>query len=131
MLEYMLDTDMVSFALRGQGQVANRLLHQRPSEICISSIALAELHYGAEMKRSRKLHRLIDTFVEALTIAPFDGAAADRFGAIAASLARHGTQIGGYDTLIGTHALTLGLTLVTNNARHFEKISGLKTENWV
>lgn len=131
MLAYMLDTDTVSFALRGRWQVANRLLQQRPSELCISSITLAELRYGAEMKRSRKLHRLIDTFLEAITIAPFDGAAADRFGVVAASLARRGTPIGGYDTLIGTHALALGLTLVTNNVKHFEKIPGLKTENWV
>ena len=58
---YMLDTDTVSFALRGQGRVAARLLEHRPSELCISSITLAELRYGAEARRSRKLHRLIST----------------------------------------------------------------------
>ena len=59
---YMLDTDTVSFALRGRGAVASRLLEHRPSEICISSITLAELRFGAEARRSRKLHGLIDTF---------------------------------------------------------------------
>jgi predicted nucleic acid-binding protein len=56
---YMLDTATVSFALRGQGRVAARLLEHRPSEICISSITPAELRYRAEARRSPKLNRLI------------------------------------------------------------------------
>src|SRR5713101_4836255 len=55
MPEYMLDTDTVSFALRGRGRVAARLLEHRPSELCISSITLAEIRYGAEARRSRRL----------------------------------------------------------------------------
>lgn len=128
---FMLDTDTVSFALRGQGRVATRLLDHRPSEICLSSITLAELRYGADMRRSRKLHGLIDAFAEAMAIVLFDGDAADRFGAVAASLARKGAPIGGFDTLIAAHALALRLTLVTNNSRHFDRVAGLKTENWV
>jgi hypothetical protein len=72
MPEYMLDTDTVSFALRGRGRVAARLREHRPSELCISSITLAELRYGAEARRSRKLHRLISTFVEAIEVMSFD-----------------------------------------------------------
>src|SRR5205814_4381424 len=72
MTGFMLDTDTVSFALRGQGQVAAQLLNHRPSEICISSVTLAELRYGADMRRSRKLHGLIDTFVESIIVRPFD-----------------------------------------------------------
>lgn len=128
---YMLDTDTVSFALRGHGQVASRLLDHRPSELCISSITLGELRYGAGMRRSRRLHQLIDTFVETIAVAPFDGTAADRFGAIAAVLARRGTPIGGFDALIGAHALALGQTLVTNNLKHFHRIPGLRAESWV
>ena len=73
MPEYMLDTDTVSFALRGQSRVAARLLEHRPSEVCISALTLAELRYGAEARRSRRLHRLISTFVEPIEIMPFDG----------------------------------------------------------
>ena len=83
MPRYMLDTDTVSFALRGRGRVATRLLQHRPSEICISSITLAELRFGAEAKRSRKLHRIIDSFVDSVTVLPFDQIAADRFAAVA------------------------------------------------
>ncbi len=131
MLRYMLDTDTVSFALRGEGHVGPRLLDHRPSELCISSITLAELRYGAEMRRSRKLRRLIDVFVETIAVAPFDQVAADHFGTVAAGLARHGTPIGGLDTQIAAHARALGLTLVTNNTKHFERVPGLRTENWV
>jgi len=130
MPEYMLDTDTVSFALRGQGGVATRLLEHRPSELCISSITLAELRYGAEKRRSRKLHRLIGTFVEAIAVMSFDQSAAGRFGAVAAALARRGEPIGTLDTLIAAHALSLRLTCVTNNVRHFTRVPGLETENW-
>jgi len=131
MPQYMLDTDTVSFALRGQGRVAARLLEHRPSELCISSITLAELRYGAEARRSRKLHRLITTFVEAIEIMPFDQLAADRFAAVAAALARRGEPIGTLDTLMAAHALSRRLTFVTNNTRHFARVAGLTSENWV
>ena len=131
MLKYMLDTDTVSFALRGRGAVASRLLSHRPSEICISSITLAELRFGAEARRSRKLHRLIDTFVGSVMVVPFDEAAADQFAPVAAALARRGEPIGTFDTLMAAHALSWGLTFVTNNSKHFQRVGGLKTENWV
>jgi tRNA(fMet)-specific endonuclease VapC len=127
---YMLDTDTVSFALRGQGRVAARLMEHRPSELCVSSITLAELRYGAEVRRSRKLHRLISTFVEPIDVVSFDPSAAGRFAGVAATLARRGEPIGTLDTLIAAHALSLRLTLVTNNVRHFGRVPGLVTENW-
>jgi tRNA(fMet)-specific endonuclease VapC len=126
----MLDTDTVSFALRGEGRVAEGLLDHRPSDLCVSAITLAELNYGADAKRSRKLRRLIDTFAQSVQTVPFDAHAAGRFGTVAAALARKGTPIGGFDTLIAAHALALGLTLVTNNTQHFSRVSGLKVENW-
>ena len=131
MPQYMLDMDTVSFALRGQGRVAARLLEHRPSQLCISSITLAELRFGAEARRSRKLHRLISTFVEAVAVVPFDEPAADRFAAVATALARRGAPIGTFDILMAAHALSLGLTFVTNNAKHFGPVAGLKAENWV
>ena len=127
----MLDTDAVSFALRGKGRVGTRLLEHRPSDICISSITVAELRFGAETRRSRKLHDLISAFVASVAVLPLDQRAADRFAAVAVSLARRGEPISTFDTLIAAHALSLGLTLVTNNTRHFERVAGLKIENWI
>ena len=131
MPQYMLDTDTVSFALRGRGRVAARLLEHRPSQLCISSITLAELRFGAEARRSRKLHSLIRTFVEAVTVVPFDQPAADCFATVAVALARRGEPIGTLDTLMAAHALSLRLTFITNNTAHFRRVVGLKTENWV
>jgi tRNA(fMet)-specific endonuclease VapC len=131
MPEYMLDTDTVSFALRGQGQVASRILEHHPAALCISSITLAELRYGAELRGSQKLHRLIDTFVVSIAVLPLDASAGEAFGTVAANLTRRGVPIGPFDTLLAAQALALSLTLVTNNARHFDRVTGLRTENWV
>ena len=130
-MRYLLDTDSVSFALRGQGEVGARLQIQRPSDLCISAITLAELRYGAERKRSRKLHGLIDTFATTVEVVSFDEAAAAEFGRIGSILAERGTPIGEFDVLIAAHAVALRCTLVTNNVRHFTKVPGLSVKNWV
>ena len=127
----MLDTDTVSYALRGVGNVGQRILATKRTEICISSLTLAELRFGAERRRSRRLHTLITQFTAPLVVAPFDAAAADRFGQIGAALAGRGVPIGQLDTLIAAHALALGTTLVSNNARHFGRVPGLRTDNWL
>ena len=127
----MLDTDTVSFALRGHGEVARTILQASPSHLCMSAVTLAELRFGAEAKGSRKLHKLIDAFSGGVPAVPFDANAAGRFGPVAATLSRAGRPIGVVDTLIAAHALALGLTLVTNNTQHFKRVAGLKVENWV
>jgi tRNA(fMet)-specific endonuclease VapC len=129
-MRYLLDTDSVSFALRGRGEVGARLKSQRPSDLCISAITLAELRYGADHKGSRKLHGLIDTFAAAVEVVSFDETAAAEFGRIGSILAERGTPIGEFDVLIAAHAVSLRCTLVTNNMRHFSKVPGLSVENW-
>ena len=126
----MLDADTVSYALRGQGQVGARLLDHQPSELCISSITWAELRFGVEAKRSQKLRRAIQAFAKDVAVVPFDQAAADRFALVAAALTRRGKPIGSFDTLIAAHALSLGLTVVTNNTKHFGRVPKLSVENW-
>lgn len=130
-LRYMLDTDTVSFALRGQGDVADRILAHNPSEICVSAITVAELRFGAERRKSGKLHRLIDTFLSSITVAPFDEECGAQFGVLANKLADRGEPIGEADTYIAAHAMTIKVVLVTNNVKHFEKVAGLKVENWL
>jgi tRNA(fMet)-specific endonuclease VapC len=127
---HLLDTDSVSFALRGVGAVGARILAARPSDLGISAITLAELRFGAVRKRSRKLHALIDTFVRTIEVAPFDDAAALEFGRIGSLLAERGTPIGQMDALIAGHAVALKVSLVTNNVRHFTRVPGLAVENW-
>lgn len=127
---FMLDTDSVSFALRGHGRVGARILEHRPSELCVSSITLAELRYGAARRDSRKLHAAIDAFTSNVAVLPFDESCADQFGVLAAVLASEGTPIGDFDVLIAAHALATDATLVTNNVKHFSRIENLTIENW-
>lgn len=131
MPRYMLDADTVSYALRGHGRVGTRLLEHRPSEVCISAITLAELNFGAEAKQSQKIRRAIRRFTNDIAVVPFDEASAERFGVVAAALATRGQPIGLYDTLVAAQALSMGLTVVTNNTRHFSRVPGLAVENWV
>lgn len=126
----MLDTDTVSFALRGAGNVAATLLQRVPAELCISSVTVAELRYGADHRKSERLHALIDAFTRTIGVVPFDVAAAAQFGRIGAMLASNGTPIGQMDTMIAAHASSLGLVLVTNNTRHFSRVSDLRIESW-
>jgi tRNA(fMet)-specific endonuclease VapC len=130
-MRYLLDTDTVSYALRGKGDVAAKIKTRRPSELCMSAITLAELRFGADRKGSRKLHGLIDVFAGAIEVAPFDEGAATEFGRIGSLLAERGTPIGEFDILIAAHAVALRCTLVSNNTRHFSKVSGLSLENWL
>jgi tRNA(fMet)-specific endonuclease VapC len=130
-MKYMLDTDTISFALRGHGGVGDQIRARKPSELCMSAITLGELRYGAERKGSRRLHGLIDSFAATLEIASFDETAAGEYGRIACILADRGTPIGDFDVLIAAHAVSLQRTLVTNNLRHLSRVPGLSLESWV
>jgi tRNA(fMet)-specific endonuclease VapC len=99
--------------------------------VCLSALSLSELRFGAEKRRSKRLHRLIDTFVTTVDVVPFDAVAAAQFGRLCASLEGTGTPIGVMDTLIAAHAMSLHLTLVSNNTKHFTRVKGLKTLNWL
>jgi tRNA(fMet)-specific endonuclease VapC len=130
-MTHLLDTDTVSYALRGHGRVAESILAHQPSELCLSVVTLAELRYGADLRHSQRLHQLIDAFIAGVRPVPFDAAAAERYGKVAAALARAGVPIGQNDAMIAAHALHLGCTVVTNNVAHFRRVRGLAVENWV
>lgn len=127
----MLDTDTCSFLMRDEPKVVAQLRTLRPSVVCLSAVSLGELRLGAELKHSRKLHGQIDRLSSVIHAAPFDAAAAEELGRVGAGLAKSGTPIGHYDALIAAHALSLGVTLVTHNAKHFGRVSGLLHESWL
>ena len=130
-MKFLLDTDSVSYALRGEGGVADQIRTLQPSALGMSAITLAELRFGAERRHSRRLNRLIQAFVGDVAVIPFNDEAAARFGKVAAALMTKGTPIGSLDTMIAAHALQLGLTLVTHNTKHFRRVRGLKIADWV
>lgn len=126
----MLDTDSVSFAIRGAGRVGERIVAHKPSELCMSAITLAELRFGAERRSSQKLHRAIEAFARNVSVVAFDDDCAATYGRIGAKLAAMGVTIGDIDTMIAAHALTLDVALVTNNERHFSRVAALRIVNW-
>jgi tRNA(fMet)-specific endonuclease VapC len=126
----MLDTDTVSFAVRGMGGVAARIVEQQPSELCVSALTLAELRRGVERRKSHKLDRVVSAFFKNISVMPFDEECARAFGRLSAQLEARGTPIAAFDALIAAHAVTLGVTLVTNNERHFSRVPALRTANW-
>jgi tRNA(fMet)-specific endonuclease VapC len=127
----MLDTDTCIYVLNSRGGLAGRL-ERNAGETCMSSITYGELFYGAENSQRVEANiSLLQAFRLLVPVLPFDDEAASHFGAIKAHLRRAGTPCGPYDMLIGGHARSLDMTLVTNNGREFDRMPGLKVENWL
>ena len=133
MTHFMLDTNICVALIRGTAPgVFDRLRQHRADDVAISSITLAELQYGVA-KSARPAHNavLLAEFCAPLAILPFDNQAAEIYGNVRVTLELAGIPIGPLDTLIASHALSLGMTLVTNNEREFRRVVGLRIENWL
>jgi tRNA(fMet)-specific endonuclease VapC len=132
MLTYMLDTNICIYVMKNYPQTLREKFNALAEQLCISSITLGELHYGAE-KSTRRSENLaaIEHFAARLEVLPFDIKAAAHYGQLRAELERAGTPCGPHDMQIGGHARSEGLIVVTNNAREFARMPGLRTENWV
>ena len=132
-MKYMLDTNIVIYVIKHKPEsVLQKFQSLEPSDFCISSITLAEIEYGiSKSSRPDRNRFAFDMFISGIDILSFDDAAASEYGPIRAGLERKGTPIGSNDMLIAAHAKSLGFTIVTNNVREFERVEGLKVENWV
>jgi tRNA(fMet)-specific endonuclease VapC len=129
-MRFMLDTNIVSFALRDRPPaVLERLRAASPDQVCVSAITLAELRFGAARSAARaRYDSLIDVFVSRVAVAPFDAPAAAGYATVRAGLAHE--PIGGLDMLIAGHALAMDVVLVTNNRREFDRVPMLQVEDW-
>ena len=100
--------------------------------VVMSAITFAELINGA--RKSQRVEdnlRRLNALSELIEVLPFDKDAALTYGSVRSSLEKRGLIIGGNDLFIAAHALSLNVTLVTNNEREFSRVDGLKIENWV
>lgn len=129
-MTYLLDTNTVSFYLRGVPKVVQRLSAEKPTDIAVSAITAFELRYGASKRRAAKLTAAVEGFLSLIATMPFDGEAAARAGALKVELEARGQPSGLPDLLIAAHALALDLTLVTNNTKDFARGTGLRLEDW-
>ncbi|HXO19971.1 MAG TPA: type II toxin-antitoxin system VapC family toxin [Thermoanaerobaculia bacterium] len=131
-MRYLLDTNACVDYLTGRySSVVDRLRQVSSQDVFVSSVALAELRYGAEksLHKRRNLDRL-DAFAEEVHCLDFDLVAAAIYGRVRAGLETRGTPIGPYDMLIAAQALAMRLVLVTDNVREFMRVEGLEVENW-
>jgi tRNA(fMet)-specific endonuclease VapC len=129
---YLLDTNICIYISRERPpQVRERLARQPPDSVGLSPITWGELLYGAARSRYAAVAReKLNAIVELIPVLPLPKEAAEHYGDIRAALAAAGTPIGANDLWIAAHARAVGLIVVTNNMREFERVDGLKLENW-
>lgn len=129
----MLDTNVCVDLIRGRPPgMLRRFEEHEVGEVGISSVTAAELQFGVQKSRQPGRNaRALERFLLPLEVAGFDRDTAAVYGNVRATLERRGTSIGPLDTLIAAHAVSLGVTLVTNNVREFGRVPDLRLENWV
>ena len=125
----MLDTDIVIYTMKRKPLKVKRRFNAHVGEMCISSVTLGELYYGAEnsSNSSRNLH-VVEGFVARIEVLDYDKSAARQFGQLSREL--RNKPLGAYDLQIAAHSRSLGLILITNNVREFKRVPGLRVKNW-
>jgi len=128
----MLDTDLCIRVLRDRPVELRDRFNAEAQALCISSVTLAELFYGAEKSANPIGHRQkVEAFAGRVDLLHFDQAAAAHFGEIRAVLEREGQVIGPYDLMIAAHARSRGLIVVTGYLGEFRRVAGLRAEDWL
>jgi tRNA(fMet)-specific endonuclease VapC len=131
-MKFLLDTDTCIYALKHHPAVLKHLLAQSREDVAVSVITEAELRTGAaKSTSSAKTLRLVENFLRPLGIVEFTSNDAASYAHVRAKLERAGTPIGPLDTLIAAQAIARKLVLVSNNEREFNRVAGLRIENWV
>ena len=135
--QYLLDTNILIELMDNNPSVISKLLTIGFEKCCMSAISLHELYYGAfNANRKSEKHYLrevvrIRKLVEKIIVLDLSGDAAEYYGNIKYALERKGKRVDEFDMIIAGHALCEGLTVVTDNIRHFENIPNIKVENWI
>ena len=131
MLKYLLDMNLCIRVLRDKPKGLRERFNSEASSLSISSVVLYELLYGAaKSARPVENRRQVEAFAARLEALDFDADAAAHAGEIRAVLEREGRPIGGYDLLIAGHARSRGLIVVTGNLSEFQRVEGLRCEDW-
>ncbi len=128
----MLDTNIAIYTIKNKPQVVKETFVKNYGQMCMSTVTLMELIFGAEKSAfpERNLQN-IEGFAARLEVLPYDELAAAHTGQLRAELAKLGTPIGSYDQMIAGHARSKGLIAITNNEKEFNRVPGLRVENWI
>ncbi|MDA8163461.1 MAG: type II toxin-antitoxin system VapC family toxin [Desulfobacteraceae bacterium] len=128
---FLLDTDTIIYALKGEESVRANLAGHRLSPMAVSTVTLMELYYGACKSQNVDANlakvKMIESTFEIIPPGPETG---EIFGRLKAGLEAQGRPLADLDLIIAATALTRNFTLVTNNQRHFQRVQGLKLANW-
>lgn len=131
MVDYLLDTNTVSFALRGRApRVVRKLSTLKRERVGISVVTAMELRFGLARNPAASVKVAVETLLQTIPVVPLMPTVASSYGAIRAELGRLGTPIGALDTIIAAHAVDLAAILVTNNLGEFGRVPGLDCEDW-
>jgi tRNA(fMet)-specific endonuclease VapC len=128
-VKYLLDTNTVSYYLRGVPATVKHIQGQKPTVLVISAITAMELTYGVEKRQSATLTAAVQGFLSGVQVMPFDADAAKHAGVVRAALERIGVALSLADSQIAGHALALDLTLVSTDAA-FKRVRGLTVKDW-
>jgi tRNA(fMet)-specific endonuclease VapC len=134
-VKYLLDTSTVSFLMRGEPSVRDRLTSHPRTDVFVCQPVIAEIEYGlARLGRSARRTRLrarFDLFLEELACLAWTDDVSRAFGATKANLEQRGVRLEDFDVAVAAHALAIGATLVTDNVAHLSRVRGLVVENWL
>ena len=132
MLKYMLDTNIAIYVIKRRPVEVMDTFNQHFGQVCLSSITLAELMHGVEKSSKPEQNLMVlENFSSRLEILDYGSKAAAHYGDIRADLEREGKVIGVNNLHIAGHARSEGLILVSNNLKEFERVKGLRMDNWV
>jgi tRNA(fMet)-specific endonuclease VapC len=130
-MNFVLDTDTCSAHMRRPTKLVHRFI-QYTGQLAISSVTLAELYAGAyKHSRVSRLLALIADLLQEVQVIDFDSACAEKFGQVRGTLLQQGTSFPTTDLMIASAALVHNLTLVTHNTADYQKIPGLRLDDWL
>lgn len=131
MKRFLLDTNIVSHAVRGNEAVLKHLTATPMSALCISAVTHAEMMYGlAKRPKALRLRRVVHEFLLRVEVLPFDSSVAEDYGTFRAAVESIGRSLSPPDMQIAAHAYSIGAVLVSND-RAFSSITGLETVDWL
>ncbi|EMY70723.1 type II toxin-antitoxin system VapC family toxin [Leptospira vanthielii] len=130
-MSYLIDTDIIIYSLKGNEKVQNNLIEKKNISKAISVITYGELIFGAKKSKSREKNlATVYRIGELFPVIELTKGIVETFGEVKATLQKKGNTVDDFDILIGSTALFLNYTLVTNNEKHFSMIPDLRIENW-
>jgi tRNA(fMet)-specific endonuclease VapC len=128
---FLLDTNTVSFHIRGSSSALQRRLGRtRAARVGLSVVTEMELRYGLARNPRLRIAPLVEEFLAGITVLPLTSDVARVYGRVCAELEASGTPIGPLDLMIASQALAQRATLITNNTREFGRIRSLRCEDW-